>query len=86
MQLKSSGHRGQSVFADGDLSSSEELFPACSAMPSRDNNLTKSMQISTRNAPTLPNFKFLFQSVEAPEVLRQRERRKKNVGKTVIFP
>lgn len=46
------------------------------------------MLISTRNAPTLPNFKSFFQSVEAPEVLKQRDgrKKKKNLAKLPFFP
>lgn len=41
------------------------------------NNLTKSGLISIRNVPALPNFESLFQSMEAPEVLKQRDGKKK---------
>lgn len=88
MRLESSGCSGQSPFTeDGDFSqplkSSSKHAQPC--FPEA-NNLTKSVLISTRNAPTLPNFKSLFQSMEAPEGLKQRDRRKKTFGKATIFP
>lgn len=78
-----------SLFADRNFSSLPLKSSSKHAQPCfpEADNLTKSVLISTRNAPTLPNFKSLFQSVEAPEVLKQRDvRKKKYIGKAAIFP
>lgn len=56
--------------------SEEQSWHARSCFPEA-NNLTKSGLISIRNVPALPNFKSLFQSMEAPEVLKQRDGKKK---------
>lgn len=66
--------------------SEEQSWHARSCFPEA-NNLTKSGLISIRNVPALPNFKSLFQSMEAPEVLKQRDGKKKNsIGKATVFP
>lgn len=90
MQLESSGCSGQSLFADRNFSSLPPKSSCKHAQPCfpEADNLTKSVLISTRNAPSLPNFKFLFQSMEAPEVLKQRDVRKKKyiLAKLPFFP